>query len=244
MCEEAGEHPTGCLRTTEGVDAVARVFALICGGVAVLLAVPPPVGVAGGPAVAVEDVAHTVDAGGLVVSGWVRNVGRRPVRGLVVDVAGFAPGGGLAAFGSDGIPWAIPPGGTERFEARLPLGQVLIRDYVVRVSTADVPPAVLAEARRTVALALYRPLLLVRVRVAGRVGPGEVVLTSETGRLPVAAVIAEATVVIVHPKVAVLQRLTVAVPPNGRRVLTLGGRDLVLVDVRVVDLVLASNWDQ
>jgi hypothetical protein len=201
------------------------------------------VNAAGAPRVQVEDVVHTVDADFLVVSGWLHNAGPDPVGRLVVDVAGFSPDGTLAAFGSDGIPWSVAPGERERFTVRLPLGQTLVREYVVRVGTGAGLPGALAEVHRAVRLELYRPLVLSRVRVVGRTGPGELVLTSETGRLPVLLVIAEATVIIVPSRLAVLQRLTVAVPPNGRRVLTLGGRDLVLVDVRVVDVVLTSNWD-
>ncbi len=216
-----------------------------CGIVAVLLAAVAGVGraSAGGPPVALVAVAHAVDGTTLVVTGWLRNAGPRPVRGLVVDVTGFAPDGAPAAFGSDGIPWEVPSGASERFAVRLPLGPVLVREYVVRVGTADGLGVALAEARRSVPLDLYRPLMLARVRVTGQAGPGELVLTADTGALPVALVVAEATVIVVHPTVALLQRLTVALPPNGRRVLALGGRSLFVVDVRVVDLVPASNWD-
>ncbi|MDR7401813.1 MAG: hypothetical protein QN155_06280 [Armatimonadota bacterium] len=197
---------------------------------------------AGGPRVLVEALGHAVVGDSLVVTGWLRSLGPAPLGRVVVDVTGFAPDGSVAAFGSDGIPWTIPPGEAERFVVRLPLGQALIREYTLRVSAVGLPTT-LADARRSVALELYRPVLLARVRVSGQVAPGELVLTSDTGRLPVALVIAEATVVAVHPHLALLQRLTVAVPPNGRRVLAVAGRALVLVDVRVVDVVPASNWD-
>src|SRR3972149_3527267 len=64
---------------------------------------PPP---AVGAVLALTEVSPALQERTLVISGWVRNAGRLPVAGLVIDASGFAPIGDLAAFGSDGGPWA------------------------------------------------------------------------------------------------------------------------------------------
>src|SRR3972149_9852507 len=71
---------------------------------------PPP---AVGAVLELTDVTHALQERTLVISGWVRNASRLPVAGLVIDASGFAPVGDLAAFGSDGIPWSVPPGSAE-----------------------------------------------------------------------------------------------------------------------------------
>lgn len=194
--------------------------------------------------VALADLSHALEGSTLVISGSVRNRAAAPVGRLVVDASGFSPSGDLVAFGSDGIPWEIPAGGVEPFAVRLPLGSQLVRDYVVRVALSRVPLAPLAAARRSVRLELYRPFILSRVRVSGDASPGVLVVRSDVGLLPVSEVTAEATVILVQKKIDLLERLALTIPANGSRMVAVGGRDLVLVDVRLIDVLLSSSWGE
>lgn len=192
--------------------------------------------------VVLTDLSHALEGSTLIISGSVRNRAASPVARLVVDASGFSASGDLVAFGSDGIPWEIPAGGDEQFAVRLPVGGQLVHDYVVRVAAtpASLPP--LAAARRAVRLELYRPLILSRVRVSGDASPGRLVVRSDVGMLPVVEVTVEATVILVQKRIDLLERLALTIPANGSRMVALGGRDLVLVDVRLVDVLLSSSW--
>ncbi len=149
----------------------------------------------------------------------------------------------MVAFGSDGIPWNISPDRAERFSVALPVPDRLIRDYTVVVSSAQVPIRPLAGLRRGVDVALYRPLILSRVRVSGDVQIGQLTLHSDVRGMPVAQVIVEATLILFNPKVNLLQRLTVTLPPNASEAFAIGGKEAALVSLRIVDLLLQTAWD-
>src|SRR3989304_2548465 len=94
---------------------------------------PPP---AAGAVLELTEVTRALQERTLVISGWVRNAGRLPVAGLVIDASGFAPVGDLAAFGSDGIPWSMRPGSAEHFQIFLPLSRTLVSNYTVTISAS------------------------------------------------------------------------------------------------------------
>lgn len=194
------------------------------------------------PGLALTNVSHTLDGRALAITGWVENRGKTSVGRLVVDASGFMPSGDLTAFGSDGIPWEIAPGGAERFTIRLPIAGELVHDYVVQVSLAQFPIRPLAGVRRSVDLALYRPLLLSLVQVTGNVRPGLLILHSSVSRLPVKQVTTEVTLLLIDPAFQILRTFTVNVPADGTTVIPLGSREAILVTVRVVDLLLRANW--
>src|SRR3989337_4439865 len=87
---------------------------------------PPP---AAGAVLELTEVTHALQERTLVISGWVRNAGRLPVAGLVIDASGFSPVGDLAAFGSDGIPRSMSPGSADHFQIFLPLSRTLVSSY-------------------------------------------------------------------------------------------------------------------
>src|SRR5439155_5403327 len=109
----------------------------------------------------------------LVITGRVTNRGAGPVPGVAVDARGFSASGDLIAFGSDGVPWAVPPGRAEHFSVLVPVVETLIRDYTVAVSVPRIPARPLAGVRRSVDVALYRALVLSRVRIFGDVDMGQ-----------------------------------------------------------------------
>lgn len=146
--------------------------------------------------VVLANVSHAIDGRTLVISGFVENGGPEPVARLVIDARGFSPSGDLTAFGSDGIPWEIRPGGTERFTIALPIDTQLIRDYLVQVSFVDPNSRPLAGVRRGVAVELYRPLLLSMVRVQGDMLGSQLTVRSNTAGLPITQVTVEATLLL------------------------------------------------
>lgn len=191
---------------------------------------------------ALVNVSHTVDGTELVVSGWVENRGRQPAGRLMVDVSGFSPSGDLASFGSDGIPWEIAPGQSERFTVRLPIHQPLIRDYVVQVAFARVPVRPLTGVRRGVDLALYRPLIFSMVKVRGDVLTGLLMVTSHAGGLPVTQVTVEATLFLPDPVFSRLQTLTLNLPADGSVSVPLGIGGAALLTLRITDILLKTAW--
>ncbi len=195
------------------------------------------------PAVILTDVAHTLDGSTLVITGWLHNQAGRPMSRLVIDVSGFAPSGDMVAFGSDGIPWDISPDRAERFSVALPVPDRLIRDYTVVVSSAQAPIYPLAGLRRSVDVALYRPLVLSRARVSGDVQVGQLTLRSDVHGMPVAQMTVEATLILFNPDVNLLQTLTVTLPADASKTFAIGGREAALVSLRIVDLLLQSAWD-
>ena len=193
--------------------------------------------------IALSSVSHTLDGATLTVTGWVVNGGQAPLSRLVIDVHGFAPSGDLTAFGSDGIPWDIPPGGAERFTVSLVVPAPLIRDYTVTVSSARAWGRPLAGVRRRVNSALYRALVVSRVRVAAHVRPGRLTLRTDVGGMPVAQITVEATLVVFNPHLNLLQSLTVVMPPDATETFSIDGTQAALVSLRVVDLLLTTAWD-
>jgi len=190
-----------------------------------------------------SNVSHTLDGATLTVTGWVVNGGQAPLSRLVIDVHGFAPSGDLTAFGSDGIPWDIPPGGAERFSVSLVVPAPLIRDYTVTVSSARAWGRPLAGVRRRVDIALYHALVVSRVRLAAHVRPGRLTLRTDVGGMPVARITVEATLVLFNPLVNLLQSLTVVMPPDATETFSIDGIRAALVSLRVVDLLLTTGWD-
>ncbi len=219
-----------------------RATAALCLLILAAAGLASPAG-ADAPAVALSDVGHTLDGSTLVITGWVRNQTARPVSGLVIDVSGFAPSGDMVVFGSDGVPWEIPPGRVDRFSVPLPIPDRLVRDYTVVVSSTEAPGRPLAGLRRSVDVALYRPLVLSRVRVSGDVQVGQLTLRSDVRGMPVALVTVETTLILFNPEVNLLQKLTVALPPDASKTFSIGGNKVALVSLRIVDLLLQTAWD-
>ncbi len=178
-----------------------------------------------------SNVSHTLDGATLTVTGWVVNGGQAPLSRLVIDVHGFAPSGDLTAFGSDGIPWDIPPGGAERFSVSLAVPGPLIRDYTVTVSPARAWGRPLAGVRRRVDSALYRTLVVSRVRLAADVRVGRLTLRTDVGGMPVAQITVEATLIVFNPHV------------NATETFSIDGTRAALVSLRIVDLLLTTAWD-
>lgn len=212
-------------------------------GVLITLLPLPTVRAAGEPVLALSDVSHAIDGATLIITGWVTNRGPAPVSRLVIDARGFSPSGELIAFGSDGIPWEIASGRADRFSVVMPVPDSLIRDYTIAVSLAQVPVRPLAGVRRSVDVALYRPLVLSRIRVFGDLMIGQLILRSDVRGLPVAQLTVEATVILQQPKVNLLQTLTVTIPADSSEVFDIGGKRAVLVSLRIVDVLLKTIWD-
>ena len=190
-----------------------------------------------------SSVGHTLDGATLTVTGWVVNGGQAPLSRLVVDVHGFTPSGDLTAFGSDGIPWDISPGGAERFSVSLAVPAPLIRDYTVTVSSARAWGRPLAGVRRRVSSALYYTLVVSRVRLAADVRVGRLTLRTDVDGMPVAQITVEATLILFNPHVNLLQSLTVVMPPDATETFRIDGTRAALVSLRVVDLLLTTAWD-
>ncbi len=204
----------------------------------------PAVAAPPAPALALLDVAHGLEARALVVTGTVRNRGAVPVRGIAVDVTGTTPSGAPAFFGSDGAPWPLEPGAATRFTVRLPLGDRVVRAYVVEVWLAGGIRQVLASARREVAPFLYLPVLPAMVRVEGEVRGDALEVRSRTGDLPVTHVLVDATVSLPGRPTNSLERFALHVPANGRATLPLGTRGAFLVVLRVVDVRIQRTWPE
>lgn len=219
-----------------------RVQAVLCLLMLTAAGLASPAG-AGAPGIVLSDVSHTLDGSTLIVTGWVHNQTGQPVSRLVIDVSGFAPSGDMVVFGSDGIPWGVPPGRADRFSVSLPIADRLVRDYTVVVSSTQAPGYPLAGLRRGVDLALYRALVLSRVRVSGDVAVGQLTLRSDVRGMPVAQMTVEATLIVFNPEVNLLQKLTVALPPDASKTFRIGGIEVALVSLRIVDVLLQTAWD-
>ncbi|MDR7534025.1 MAG: hypothetical protein QN162_11890 [Armatimonadota bacterium] len=218
----------------------ALMLALLAPG----LVAPPPLVATPAPALTLDGVAHGLEARALVVTGAVRNRGPEPVRGVAVDVTGLSPSGAPAFFGSDGIPWPLPPGTTARFTVRLPLAAGVVREYAVEVWLAGVRRDVLARTRRQVEPLLYLPVLPAMVRVDGAVTGDTLVVRSHATDLPVTHVVVDATVSLPGLPVNSLERFVLHVPANDRAVLRLGTRGAFLVALRVVDVWVQRAWTE
>lgn len=219
----------------------------VAGGVLALILIAAPGALQAAAAdlttqVTLTDVAHALEGSTLVITGWVRNRGPQPVARLVVDASGFSPAGDLSTFGSDGIPWQIQAGGTERFAVRLPVPPSLVRDYVVQVSVAGMQRP-LAGVRRGVDIGLYRPLLMTLVQVDGEIHAGVLTVRSRVAGLPIHRVTTEAAVIVVQPGFNELRHLTLDVPADAGVAVMVGGRDAVLVNLRLVDVLIKVSWE-
>lgn len=189
------------------------------------------------------DVGHALRERTLVITGWVRNVGALPAGELVIDASGFAPTGDLAAFGSDGIPWMVAPGGAEPFQIFLPLGRSLVSRYTVTVSGSRPRQARPAAVSRSILPAFYRPLILPRVRVDVDAEATVLTFTAWAEDLPVTAVRVTVNLLVRAKDGVTLRALTVEVPVS--RPLRLRFAPLVVrvVSVTVADVVLTPSWN-
>ncbi len=208
-------------------------------------------GPSSGAMVTLADVSHALEKSTLTITGWVENRGVTPASQLVIDAQGFSPSGDLAAFGSDGIPWELRPGATERFTIALTVTPQLIRDYVVQVSTMGPPSRLLASQRRSVSVELYRSLLFTRIGITGDLQAGVLTVRSSAEGLPVTQVTVRATVLLrgfdlirreFEPAPVQVISVDLDLPADGTTVIPLGTRRAKLLSVRIVDFRLKSTW--
>lgn len=208
-----------------------------------LVGIPAPgAGAEAGQWLVLAHVSHAVDGRDLVITGWVENRGPRPVARLVIDATGYAPSGEATVFGSDGIPWEIAPGRSERFAIPLPVRGDLVRTYVVQISSSRPALASPVSVSRSVDLALYRPLLLSAVRVTGDIRGDLLTVRSDVRGWPIVSVTVEATLLVPRVRVPRLETLVLEVPANRTADLRLGIPGGVLVTLRVVDVRLKTMW--
>lgn len=195
-------------------------------------------------AMALAEVTHSLEDRTLVISGWVRNAGRVPVSGLVIDASGFAPTGDLAAFGSDGIPWVIRPDGAEHFRIFLPLGKALVSTYTVSVTGSRPRQERPATTTRAIFPRFYRPLILPRVRVNVSAEAYALTFTASAEGLPVTAVEVSVQLLVDELRGALpdFRVLTVEVPVDRPMRMRFAPLILKVVSVSVVDVVLAPSW--
>ncbi|MGQ0570123.1 MAG: hypothetical protein ACT4P5_11470 [Armatimonadota bacterium] len=198
-------------------------------------------------------VSHALEGRTIIITGAVENRGPRPVSRLAIDATGFTPSGEPAFFGSDGVPWTIAPGTTERFSIRLPLAGQLIRHYTVQVSLVSALSRPLATTQRSVNPALYRDMLRTLVRVRGDILGDVLTVRPDAGGFPISQITVEATVSlpslphrfsptqIVLPHT--LERLVLDVAGEGSTSIRLRVGGGFLVGLRVLDVRLKLAWD-
>jgi hypothetical protein len=191
--------------------------------------------------VELADVSHSLQGRTLVLTGAVRNIGRVPVARLVIDASGFAPTGDLAAFGSDGVPWPMRPGATERFQIFLPLGAALVSHYSVTVSGSRPAQPRPATLTRTIHPGFYRPLILPRVRVDVDREPTALTFRASADGLPVVAVLVTVNM-LVQEREVVLRVLTAEVPVGQPLRVRYAPLILSVVSVTITDVILAPTW--
>jgi len=201
-------------------------------------------GPAAGTTVLLANLSHALEDRTLTITGWVENHGTVPISQLVIDARGFGPSGDLVEFGSDGIPWEISPGASERFSISLPIHAQLIRDYLVQVALVGPVPRVLASQRGSVSVEAYRSLLLARLGVKGDFQAGVLTVRSTTEGLPVAQVTARITVLVREFDPARFEVFTVDVdiPGGGSTTVALGVFRAKLLSVRILDIRLKATW--
>jgi len=201
---------------------------------------PPPA--AAGAVLELAEVTHALQERTLVISGWVRNAGRLPVAGLVIDASGFAPVGDLAAFGSDGIPWSMRPGSAEHFQIFLPLSRTLVSNYTVTISASRPRQARASTVTRSIFPAFYRPLILPRVQVDVETGPTALTFNASADGLPVMAVQLTVNLLVQEKNEIVLRVLTVEVPVGRPLRLRFAPLIVRVVSVTVADVILSPSW--
>ncbi len=201
-------------------------------------------GPSAGPMVTLADLSHALEDRTLTITGWAENRGTTPVSQLVIDARGFGPSGDLVAFGSDGIPWELRPGATERFTIALAVGPQLVRDYVVQVSTRGSPSRLLASQRRSVSVELYRPLLFARVEIIGELQAGVLTVRTSANGLPITQVTVRATVLLptFDPLHLDIISVDLDIPADGTKIILLGTRRAKLLSVRLLDFRLKTTW--
>jgi hypothetical protein len=214
----------------------------------------PLVGVAAdsGTQFGLVDVHHVLDGRTLVISGRVENRGPSAVGGLVVDATGYAPIGDPVFQGSDGIPWGLAAGKTERFTARLPLTDRPVRAYTLQVALSRAPRSPLVSLRRSVEPALYRPLLPSAVQLKGTIRGDVLTVQADVGQWPAAQVTVEATLsvpafppehsMILAPRN--IETLVLQVPGNGTGTAQLETRGVVVLFLRVIDAQALQTWGE
>ncbi|MBI2247341.1 MAG: hypothetical protein HYU65_05360 [Armatimonadetes bacterium] len=219
---------------------------LLAIGLALLLRSPATGTVQQAPLqVLITEVAHTLDGRTLIVTGLVRNLGAQALPRLVVDVSGFGPSGELVTAGSDGIPWTILPGASDRFSIAMPVPRRLIREYVVQVAKTTPPFNAIVSLRRGVELALYRPLFLSLIQLRTQIHGGLLTLQADTDDLPITHVSAAVTIlllsVVIDEEFEVVT-LRFDLPANSSTSVFLGTPRALLLTSRVVDFRLRATW--
>jgi hypothetical protein len=226
---------------SKGVSAVRNAGTVILALVLML----PSTGLAAPPesAVALLDVFHTLDGRVVTISGVLRNSGTLPLRGLIIDANGYGPGGELVASGTDGIPWQIRPGASERFSLSFPLGPQLVREYVVQVALPRVSTP-LATARRAIDTQLYREHVRALITVEGTTRNGLLIVRADTTGLPVSQVLVRASLWALDPFIERFRLVTLDfdVPADRSKTVFVSGTQAILVSLVVVDVRLRATW--
>ncbi len=233
------------LRCCPGVGEAKMRSVLVAAVLMTALAVPGAFAAAPVPAGAVLQlvgVDHALQDRTLIVAGWVRNAGVLPVSRLVIDASGYAPQGDLAAFGGDGIPWVIRPGGTERFQILLPLSSALVSRYTVGVSDSRPRQTRPVSITRGIFPAFYRPLILPRVHVKVDAEPTALTFTASVDDLPVEEVHVTVNFFVQEEKGPVLTVLTVQVPVGRPLRVRFAPLIINVVSVTVTDIILTPSW--
>jgi hypothetical protein len=202
--------------------------------------------------IAVTEVRHDLVGRTLIVSGRVENRAASAVAALIVDAVGYAPSGDVVFQATDGIPWGMAPGKSERFTARLPINDRPVRTYTLQVALARTPRASLVSLRRIVDPGTYRPLLASAVQVKGTVRGDTLSVRADAGQWPVAQAVVEATIsvpvfqssnpMIVSPRN--IDTVIVQVPGNGAADTPLPARGTELVSLRVIDAQPLTGWGE
>ena len=198
------------------------------------------------------DVHHILDGRALSISGRVENRGPSPIAGLVVDAIGYAPIGDPVFQSSEGIPWGLAAGKTERFTVRLPLTDRPVRVYTVQVALSRTPRGPLVSLRRTVEPHLYQPLLSSAVQLKGSIRGDVLTVQADVGQWPAAQVTVQATIsvpvfqpdhsMILAPRN--IDTLIMQVPGNGAATAQLGMRGVELLFPRVIDAQPLPTWGE
>ena len=199
-----------------------------------------------GPAdriVTLVDVFHTLDGRMVTVTGVLRNVGAVPLRGLIIDANGYGPGGELVAQGTDGIPWQIQPGASERFNLSFPLGPQLVREYIVQVTLPRAAQP-LATARRAIDTELYRQHIRSLVTLDASTRNGSLIVRADTTGLPVSQVLVRASLWALDPFIEHFRLITLDfdVPADRSKTVFVSATQAILVSLQIVDVRLRATW--
>lgn len=204
-----------------------------------------PLGAQAGRTAVLIDVSHTLDGRTIAISGLLRNTGALPLRGLVIDATGYGAVGEQVALGTDGIPWQVAPGGTERFTMSLPLGPLLVREYVVQVTVPSASRP-LATARRAIETELYRRHIQSLVTLQGSTYNGLLVVRADTDGLPVSLVSVRASLWALDPFLDHFRLVTLDFDVQAGRGTTVlvSPVQAVLVSLQVTDVRLRATWSE